>query len=138
MTETDATEQGVRELVDQAAILAEEISQKTEDLRALKDRLAQLADYKEGSMTGRVFGGHYTATVTRKETMTWDQGKLDALRKTIGNREFLRVFKYEFKPIAKKEADAAIKHASYGHILAEALTVKEGSPQVAFKRMEDC
>jgi hypothetical protein len=124
-------------LVDQAAQLAVEVNQKTEELRGLKVRLAELAEFKEGKKTGHITGNHFQATVSLKENVKWDQKALESLRSDIGDEEFFKIFKWTFEPHSKKVLDGAMDFGPYKLIIAKAFTVSPGSPQVTFKPMED-
>ena len=127
-----------RKLVDRAALLHGEITEKSAQLKEIKAKLAHLAKYREGSATGHIYGSRFSATVTLKKNIKWDQGKLEGLREDIGDGDFMKVFTWEYKPISQKEVDAAVKHASFGGKIEECFVATEGSPQVVFKPMEDC
>ncbi|MDR0620306.1 MAG: hypothetical protein LBJ61_00260 [Deltaproteobacteria bacterium] len=127
-----------RKLVDRAALLHRDIAEKTDQLKEIKAKLAAMAKYREGGATGHVYGSRFSATVTLKKNVKWDQGKLEGLREDIGDADFMKVFTWEYKPISQKDVDAAVKHASFGGKIEECFTATEGSPQVVFKPMEDC
>jgi hypothetical protein len=123
-------------LVDRAGALHAEISEKTEELRGLKAKLASLAEFKPGSKTGHIYGNHFAATVQLSETLKWDQKKLGALRVTMGDEEFFKVFQWKYEPVSKKLVDGALEFGKFGGAIKEALTVVAGSPQATFKIME--
>ena len=127
-----------RTLVDRAALLHEDIAEKTAQLKEIKAKLAHLATYKEGSATGHIYGSRFSATVTLKKNVKWDQNKLVALRDEMGDDIFGKIFTWEYKPISQREVDAAMAHGRFGESIKGCFTSTEGSPQVSFKPMEDC
>ena len=63
-------------LIREAAALDAEIRGKSEKLKELKLKLAALAEFKPGSMTGHLVGGGHKVKVQVKEYVKWDQDKL--------------------------------------------------------------
>jgi hypothetical protein len=124
-------------LVDYAAKLHEEISAKDKELKEIKKKLAEKAEFKEGSKTGHVFGVRWHATVALKEAIKWDQDALRALRLAIGDEDFFKIFKFIYEPVSKKALDGAIDFGLHGEDIKKAFTITPGSPQVTFKPMED-
>ena len=129
--------ESAQSLVDRAGALHDEISAKDKELKELKLRLAELADYKEGSKTGHVFCDKFHATVALKENVKWDQKALEALRIKMGDANFFKVFRWIFEPQSKKVLDGAIDFGEFGSEIKKAFTTSPGSPQVTFKPMED-
>jgi hypothetical protein len=125
-------------LVDRAGALHEEIAVKDKELKEIKRTLAGMAEYKEGSKTGHVFGQRYHAVVSLKTNVKWDQDALDRLRRTMGDPAFFRVFKWAYEPVSKKVLDGAIDFGEHGEAIRATYTETEGSPQVTFKLMEEC
>jgi hypothetical protein len=123
-------------LVDMAGKLHEEIEQKTKELKDIKSKLAEQAEYKPGVKTGHIYGQAYSATVQLKEYVKWDQQVLDNLRLKMGDIEFFKVFKWEFEPISKKLLDGALEFGQYGADIRTAFTTTAGSPQISFKKLE--
>jgi len=125
-------------LVDDAAILKEEITTKTERLREINHQLASHAQYKDGAKTGYISGQHFTAKVQLKENTKWDQAALEELRAMIGDEEFFRVFKWTFEPKNAKTLAGALEFGEHKERIAAARTVTDGSPSVTFEKLEAC
>jgi hypothetical protein len=125
-------------LADRAGALHERIREMTAELDLLKEELAPLAEFKNGSQTGHLTGTRWTVTVQKKENVKWSQDALKALRLKMGDEEFFKVFTFEYGPESKKTSDGAIAFGAFGKDISEARTVTEGKPYVSFKRMEDC
>ena len=131
-----ATE-NMADLIDRAGILDAEVKRKTEELRALKVRLAGLAEYKEGSKTGHAFGDRFKITVSLKENVKWNQEGLNKLRDKMGDAKFFKVFDWEFVPKSKKILDGAIEFDEvFGKDIMGTFTTTPGAPQVTFKPIE--
>jgi hypothetical protein len=128
----------IPDLVDMAAAMKEDIGKLTEKLRQANIILAERATYKDGSKTGYADGRHFTAKVQKKENESWDQEKLEAARSTMGDPEFFRVFKWDFKPKNAKVLAGALEFGRHSALIEAARTVKPGAPQVSFETLEDC
>lgn len=125
-------------LVDRAAMLKESIAEMSEELRGINFQLAGQADYKEGSKTGHLIGRHYSAKVQLKENVKWDQAALNALRQTMGDEEFFKVFKWIFEPASAKTLAGALQFGQHGPLIEAARTVTPGTPYVTFEHLERC
>ncbi|MDR1313270.1 MAG: hypothetical protein LBQ12_06125 [Deltaproteobacteria bacterium] len=125
-------------LADRAGALHEKIREMTEELDVLKEELAPLAEFKNGSKTGHLSGNRYAVTVQLKENDKWDQKILDAVRIEMGDEKFFEVFKFTYEPLDKKTVDGAMKFGGHGASIRSAKTVTQGKPYVSFKAMEDC
>jgi hypothetical protein len=124
------------DLIDRAGALDVEVKRKTEELRSMKARLAELAEYKEGSKTGHAFGGRFKITVSLRENVKWDQEALNRLRDAMGDEEFFKVFEWAFEPRSKKLLDGAIEFGRFGEAIKGTFTTAPGAPQVTFKPIE--
>ncbi len=125
-------------LVDLAASIKESIAEMTEDLRRINQVLAEKAAFKPGSKTGHLAGRHFAAKVSLRENVKWDQDVLANVRQAMGDAEFFRVFKWEFKPASEKVLAGALEFGQHGHLIAAARTITEGAPQVSFEKLESC
>ncbi|UQZ90856.1 hypothetical protein C4J81_17225 [Deltaproteobacteria bacterium Smac51] len=124
-------------LVDMAAAIKEEITTQTEKLRQINLILVDRAIYKSGSKTGYAAGRHYSAKVQIKENESWDQEKLEAARTKMGDVDFFRVFKWDFRPVSAKILSGAIEFGAHAELLKAARTIKPGAPQVSFDLLEE-
>ena len=130
------TIESVAALIDRAGALDAEVKRKTEELRTMKARVAELAEYKEGSKTGHAFGGRFKITVSLRENVKWDQDALNKLRDKMGDEEFFKVFEWAFEPKSKKLLDGAIEFGRFGEAIKGTFTTTPGAPQVTFKPIE--
>lgn len=126
-------------LIREGAGLKNEIDSKTKRLREINKQLAELAEYKAGSKTGSLVGAGYKVKVQLKETISWDQDKLDDTRQCLGDEVFFKVFKWKFEPQSKKDLDGFLEYADekYRSPILGAMTVKPAQPQVKYERLED-
>lgn len=125
-------------LVDRAARLKEELTEKTEMLRQINLTLAERGEFKPGSQTGHLSGRHYQARIQLKDYTKWDQAKLADARQAMGDTEFFKIFKWIFEPISAKTLAGALEFGRHADLIAAARTVTAGAPQVSFERMEAC
>ena len=125
-------------LIREAAALDAEIKGKSERLKELKLKLAALAEFKPGSMTGHLVGGGHKVKVQVKEYVKWDQDKLDQVR-SFNPAKFNEIFKPEYKPISKKTLDGFLEHGNKNMAdgVRWAMTVTPGAPQVTFESLGD-
>ena len=125
-------------LVDRAAVLKEQITALTDELRQINETLAGTADFKPGSKTGHISGRHYLAKIQLKEYTKWDQSRLNEARAVMGDAEFFRVFKWTFEPVSAKTLAGALEFGQFTELIEAARTVTEGTPYVTFEKMEAC
>jgi predicted transcriptional regulator len=127
----------VESMIREAAALDREIKTKTERLRELKEKLAGLVTFEDGKKTGRLVGAGHVVKVQLRENVSWDQSKLETARQAIGNDDFFRPFSWKFEPASKKALDAFLEYHPKADLVKQAMTVKDGSPQVTFESIED-
>lgn len=125
-------------LIREGARLKGIIDEATVSLRDINRQLAEQATFPEGKNTARLSGAGFNVTIQKKAYTKYDQDKLDAARKAMGNDLFLKPFTYEFKPRSKKELDAFMAYGDPGQaaMIREAMTISEGAPQVSYEPME--
>lgn len=134
--------QALPELLREGYALDREIKAKTERLRIVKERLADLAEFKGGKATGHAAADGYAAKVVLRQNVRWDQDRLATIREHLPER-FGRVFRPEFKPVSAKLLDQALANReseeanSFAEGIEWAREVAPGAPQVTFERLED-
>jgi len=126
--------QTLDELIESAVQLQREITARQEELKAVKAELEKFCDYPEGKNTAHIFGAGYNVTVQRKSNTAWDQKKLEAVRKAMGNENFFKIFSWEFKPAGAKQLNAYMDFGDPAIIdmINGARTVKPGAAQFTF------
>lgn len=124
-------------LIDRLWVLEDEASRLKAEAQQIKDKLAAMATFKPGSATGHVQTPTHKVTVTRRETVKYDQAKLDEARQAIGDKAFLSAFKWEFKPIDKRTLDHWLAVAADEHkaFVLRAMTTKPAAPSVKVKEL---
>ena len=122
------------ELIESAVQIQREIAARQEELKAVKAELEKFCDYPEGKNTAHIFGAGYDVTVQRRNSTAWDQKKLEAVRKAMGNENFFKVFSWEFKPAGAKQLNAYMDFGDPAIIdmINGARTVKLGASQFTF------
>jgi hypothetical protein len=125
-------------MADRAGVLYSEIAERETEMKAVKEALVPYVEFRDGCATGHLTGRRFAVKVLRKENVKWDQGKLDALRRDMGDEAFFRVFRWSFEPVSKKTLDAVIEFSEHGPRIREAFTSRPGSPQFTFLPLEDC
>lgn len=126
----------IESLIEEGAMLKEEVQAKTQRLREIGAILAEQAQFPEGKNTAHLLGGGFKATVQRKETISWDQELLAQARASLGDGEFFGLFGWEFKPRAKKDLDGFLKHSPKAPLVHQAMIIKQASPSVTFAALE--
>ena len=106
--------------------------------REISSALADLAEFKDGCLTGHVKTNDYHATVTKTMRTTWIQEKLDYLRQLVGDKEFSVAFTCEYKPRSSKDVEVYQKLASdeIRHAIEAAKIVKESSVSIKIEPAE--
>ena len=130
------TEQQLESLIEEGAMLKEEVQAKTQRLREIGAILAEQAQFPDGKNTAHIVGCRFKATVQRKENISWDQDQLQQARFGLGDNEFFGLFGWEFKPRAKKELDGFLKHSPKAELVRAAMVIKPATPSVSFAALE--
>lgn len=126
----------IESLIEEGAMLKEEVQAKTQRLREIGAILAEQAQFPEGKNTAHIVGCRFKATVQKKETISWDQDALGQARFGLGDNEFFGLFGWEFKPKAKKDLDGFLKHSPKAELIRSAMIIKQATPAVSFAALE--
>lgn len=124
------------DLVDRAAALKRTIEGLTEELKRLNLILAERAEYRPDRRVGRLSGRRFRAEVRPRELVKWDQNYLNEARRLMGDEEFFRIFKWEFKPLSEKRFSGALLFGAHGRLLEKARLTSPGAPSVTFTEIE--
>ncbi len=125
------------ELLKEGLALKTEIAQRQNRLHEINRVLADAAEYKPGSSTGRVAAGGILARVTRRQNTKWDQAALSAACQKIGAPLFKKAFTYEFKPIDARTLRAWLSSDDTPdeakQLIEAARTITDGLPSVTYE-----
>lgn len=124
-------------LISEAVRVKNELDAKKAELAELNKQIAEMAQYKDGSMTGHIYTDHYHVKVAKRRNIKWDQRGLNAARAALGDKEFFSVFGWKFEPKNKALLDAFFESATpekTAPVMA-AMTVTNGSPSVSFEAL---
>lgn len=106
--------------------------------REIARKLAEMAEFSDGSKTGHMLAGGFNVTVALKENVRWDQDSLDKAFQGMGD-EFLKPFKYKWEPRSKKALDAFMSYATDAQKKAVEVSMSStpGQPQIKLESLED-
>lgn len=122
----------MEELIKEGFALKQEIDAKTARLREINTLLADKAEYKNGSNTGRITCPGLAVKVTRRNNEKWDQTKLAQVREHFP-AEFEAAFKAKYEPVKKALSSAP---AEFQKAAAWAVTVTPGAPTVTYETLD--
>lgn len=122
----------LKEFIDEGARLKSEIQEHQTRLREINKILADSLEFN-GKKSTKAEGYSFVANVSLKESISWDQEALNQSRAKLGDEEFFKLFKWEFKPRAKKELDGFLNHNPNAEAIRQAMTIKPGAPSVTYK-----
>ena len=113
-------------LINDAAQLKAKIDDLRAELKEMQDRIAEQATFPPGRQTATIDAGGVTCKISRRETLVWDQDRLNTARAVMGDGEFLSLFGYEWKPLGKKQIDGFLAYAppEKKRAVMDALTIK--------------
>lgn len=133
----DMYENEAQTLIDRLWVIEDEAARLKAEKQDLQAKLSRLATFKPGSKTGHVVTDSHKVTVTRRETTRYDQAKLEAARQAIGDKAFLSAFKWEFKPLSKRDFDFWMATATDEQkaFVLRAMTTKPAAPSVKIKEL---
>ena len=130
------TDQQVESLIEEGAMLKEELHAKQQRLREIGAILFDRAQFADGKNTAHIVGCRFKATIQRKENISYDQDMLAQARFALGDVDFFNLFGWEFKPKAKKELDGFLKHSPKADLIRSAMIIKPATPSVSFAALE--
>lgn len=84
-------------LKQQEEILKAQASDIKEQITLLEQEIGKTAVFPDGKKTSNYKQDGFSVKVERKETLKWDQDLLNQARAKLGDKTFLRLFKYEWK-----------------------------------------
>ncbi len=130
--------QNVEELIVEYAANREQADSLTARNSEIAAILAEQATYKPGSDTGKLTGGGYNVTVTRRINEKWDQDKLETLRKTMSDSIFFTIFKKKYEPDHRTLKTFMKTPSNFGFrpLLMDACTATPGKPSIKLVREE--
>lgn len=111
------------ELEKQKANLKSQLAQLEEKIKTEQSLYAEKIVFKDNKKTGYLEQDGFKLKMEKKETITWDQEKLRALRIQLTDEVFRPYFKFEWKHADKKALDIFIK-TPQGAPLMDAMTIK--------------
>jgi hypothetical protein len=126
-------------LVREGAETKAEMDNLQAKLRLINKQLADLAPFEGDKKTATIEAGGYTVKVQVKENVRWDQEKLNRARTTLGDDMFFKVFRWEYKPVSKKDLDGYLEYAGdeYKQPILDAMSTKPGAPSVTYTPKEN-
>lgn len=134
---TKEIQMDVEQLVQKGATLKAQITELSEQLKAIDIELAGKADYKPGSKTGHMVAGGFKVTVSLKDNVKWDQIKLLQIKELLPDA-FSASFIPEYKPASAKALDAVIKQdENFAKAISWAREVTPGKPAVKYEALEE-
>lgn len=126
-------------LIREGAALKGEIDEKSERLREINVRLAEVAKFQKGKKTATVEGAGMRVKVQLKECVKFDQEKLGLARHTMGDKAFFAAFGWTFKPRSQKDLDGLLAYGDPKHValVRDAMTITPGAPSVTYEKVEE-
>lgn len=79
--------------------LSEEVREKSEKLRRIKDKIASIAGVDDYKRSAKVSAGDIWAKIYLPQRVKWHQPSLEKLRRDVGDSVFFKMFIWEYKPI---------------------------------------
>jgi hypothetical protein len=128
----------VDELIDKAAILKADITDKTKILHALQEQIEALLEWPDKQASLTAFGRAFKAKIVTKTAVKWDQEKLDELRKTMGDDDFFTLFSFEYKPVNFSKLDNIWVYHQYYNRIGECKSESKARSSFTFERLESC
>lgn len=123
-------------LKQQEEILKAQQNDIKEQIVLLEKEIGEHTAFPKGKKTANYEQDGFNAKVEYKETLKWDQDLLNKARAEMGDREFLRLFKFEWKHKNKSALEDFLSDGDQNNALVrEALTVT-GKYSVSFQSYE--
>lgn len=111
-------------LKQQEEILKAQANDIKEQITLLEQEIGKTAVFPDGKKTSNYEQDGFSVKVERKETLKWDQDKLNKARAELGDGIFLRLFKFEWKHKQKAVLDEFLAHDAKAQTIQDALTIK--------------
>ena len=121
----------MEDLIKEGGELKAAIAEMTAHLRAINLEIAENMEFGNKKSSTITEGG-WSAKVTQRENIKWDQKRLEKLRSHVGDEDFFSTFKVEFKPIGAK----ALEISPFLQEIQFCRTVTPGAPSVVYKEVE--
>lgn len=112
-------------LKQQEEILKAQASDIKEQITLLEQEIGKTAVFPNGKKTFNYEQDGFSVKVERKETLKWDQEKLNQARAKLGDKTFLRLFKFEWKHKQKAVLDEFMSNNANAQPLKDALTITD-------------
>lgn len=109
----------------QEETLKKELNEVKEQINLLEQEIGKSTVFPQGKKTFNYEQDGFYVKVERKETLKWDQDKLNKTRAELGDETFLRLFKFEWKHKQKAELDKFLAHDAKAKSLQDALTISD-------------
>lgn len=112
-------------LKQQEEILKAQANEIKEQINSLEQEIGKTAVFPQGKKTSNYEQDGFSVKVERKETLKWDQDKLNKARAELGDDTFLRLFKFEWKHKQKAVLDEFLANDANAKHLKDALTISD-------------
>lgn len=110
-------------LKQQEEILKAQANEIKEQINSLEQEIGKTAVFPQGKKTSNYEQDGFSVKVEHKETLKWDQDKLNKARAELGDDTFLRLFKFEWKHKQKAVLDEFLANDANAKPLKDALTI---------------
>jgi hypothetical protein len=128
--------ENLEQLIQEGASLKSQRDALDAHLKQINQQISGLMDFN-GKKTAHAFSAGHKVTVQLRENVRWDQTKLEQVRESIGNDEFLTIMRPEWKPRSKKDLDGYLAHGQHAEGFRWAMEVREGAPLVKYEALEE-
>lgn len=115
-----------------AILIKQQIDALSAELKEINAEIAEAVKFEDGKKTAYADFGDIRAKVQQKETVKWDQEKLNIFRQRYPS-EFEMLFKTEYKPISMK-----LVYQTKGEVAAaldSCVEIKPATPYVTYEYM---
>lgn len=115
----------IETLIHEGAKLKAEIDALQIQYKEINQQIFEQTTFANGKNTATTQAGNIIAKIQRKETYTFDQEKLDAVRQFLGDTKFMELFTFKWQTL-KKNLDGFLAHApaEQKKPVMDALTIK--------------
>lgn len=101
----------MNELLRKSFDIKQEINRLQAELKTVNAGIVSQAIFPKDKATATITEGTLRAKIVNKETLKWDQAKLNNARQILGDEKFLSIFDFEWKPASKKDLDGFLQYA---------------------------